>query len=194
MLESTTYPGTTEEVLEPILAGGGLEAGRGLPLPSARSGSIPGAKIWTTKTTPKVVGGVTDRRARKVAQCALRQRDRDHRPGLVPGAELVKLLENIFRWSTSRWSTSSRAVRPHGSRRLGGHRGSGDEALWLHALRARAPGSAGTAFPLDPFYLSWKAREYDFYTEFIELAGKVNTNMPYFCLDKIARALNAAGA
>ena len=82
------------------------------------------------------------------------------------------------------------ALRPHGHRHLGGHRRRGDQAVRLHAFKP-GPGLGGHCMPVDPFYLSWKAREFDFYTEFIELAGKVNENMPYFCLQQIARALNA---
>jgi UDP-N-acetylglucosamine 2-epimerase len=81
-------------------------------------------------------------------------------------------------------------VRPHGHRRLGGGRRGRHQALRLHELQA-GPGLGGHCLPLDPFYLSWKAREFDFYTEFIELAGKVNENMPYFCMQKINRALNS---
>ena len=85
------------------------------------------------------------------------------------------------------------ADRPDGHRHLGGHRRRVDQALRLHALRARAPGWAATACPVDPFYLSWRAREFDMSTEFIELAGKVNQQMPYHCVAKLQRTLNDRG-
>jgi UDP-N-acetyl-D-glucosamine dehydrogenase len=192
VLESTTYPGTTREGVLPILAGSGLEVGKDFFLAFSPERVDPGREDWTTKTTPKVVGGVTQ--ACTDQAMALYGRAIDT---LVPvsspdAAELVKLLENIFRsvnialvnelaqlcdrMGLDVWEVIAAAgTKPFGFMRF-----------------EPGPGLGGHCLPVDPFYLSWRAREYDFYTEFIELAGKINENMPYFCLDKIARALNAA--
>jgi UDP-N-acetyl-D-glucosamine dehydrogenase len=192
VLESTTYPGTTREEVLPILARSGLEVGEDFYLAFSPERVDPGRTDWTTKNTPKVIGGVTAACTERAS--ALYRRAIDT---LVPvsspdAAELVKLLENIFRsvnialvnelaqlcdrMSLDVWEVIEAAgTKPFGFMRF-----------------KPGPGLGGHCLPVDPFYLAWKAREYDFYTEFIELAGKVNENMPYFCLEKIARALNAA--
>lgn len=193
-LESTTYPGTTREVLAPILeAGSGLVAGKDFHLAFSPERVDPGRSDYTTKTTPKVVGGLTKActaRALEVYGCAV-----DH---LVPVstpevAEMTKLLENIFRsvnialvnelamlcdrMQIDVWEViEAAATKPFGYMKF-----------------QPGPGLGGHCIPIDPFYLSWKAREYDFWTEFIELAGKVNENMPYFCVEKLHRALNTRG-
>ena len=160
--------------------------------PSARSGSIPAATTGRRRRLRRC-SAVSHRRAPQRA-IALYGRAIDT---IVPvsspdAAELVKLLENIFRsvnialvnelaqlcdrMDLDVWEVIEAAgTKPFGFMRF-----------------EPGPGLGGHCLPVDPFYLSWKAREYDFYTEFIELAGKINENMPYFCLDKIARALNAA--
>ncbi|HSK15378.1 MAG TPA: nucleotide sugar dehydrogenase [Gaiellaceae bacterium] len=191
VLESTTYPGTTREELLPILAASGLEVGRDFNLAFSPERVDPGRTDWTTKTTPKVVGGVTAACTERA--CALYERAIETvLPLSSPEtAELTKLLENIFRsvnialvnelaqlcdrMHVDVWEVvEAAATKPFGFMSF-----------------KPGPGLGGHCLPVDPFYLSWKAREYDFYTEFIELAGKVNENMPYFCLEKITRALNS---
>jgi len=193
-LESTTYPGTTREVLAPILEGGsGLTAGVDFHLAFSPERVDPGRIDYTTRTTPKVIGGLTKActaRALEVYGTAI-----DH---LVPVstpevAEMTKLLENIFRsvnialvnelamlcdrMQIDVWEViEAAASKPFGYMKF-----------------QPGPGLGGHCIPIDPFYLSWKAREYDFWTEFIELAGKVNENMPYFCVEKLHRALNTRG-
>jgi UDP-N-acetyl-D-glucosamine dehydrogenase len=191
VLESTTYPGTTREEVLPLLAAGGLEVGRDFHLAFSPERVDPGRTDWTTKTTPKIVGGVTEACTRRA--CAFYERALDT---VIPvsspeAAELTKLLENIFRsvnialvnelaqlcdrMRVDVWEVvEAAATKPFGFMSF-----------------KPGPGLGGHCLPVDPFYLSWKAREYDFYTEFIELAGKVNENMPYFCLEKITRALNS---
>jgi UDP-N-acetyl-D-glucosamine dehydrogenase len=191
VLESTTYPGTTREEVLPLLAAGGLEVGKDFHLAFSPERVDPGRTDWTTKTTPKIVGGVTEactERARALYERAI--------DTVVPvsspeAAELTKLLENIFRsvnialvnelaqlcdrMRVDVWEVvEAAATKPFGFMSF-----------------QPGPGLGGHCLPVDPFYLAWKAREYDFYTEFIELAGKVNENMPYFCLEKITRALNS---
>jgi len=193
-LESTTYPGTTREVLAPILErGSGLTAGVDFHLAFSPERVDPGRTDFTTKTTPKVIGGLTrdcTQKALDVYGPAI-----DH---LVPVntpevAEMTKLLENIFRsvnialvnelamlcdrMQIDVWEViDAAATKPFGYMKF-----------------QPGPGLGGHCIPIDPFYLSWKAREYDFWTEFIELAGKVNENMPYFCVEKLHRALNTRG-
>jgi UDP-N-acetyl-D-glucosamine dehydrogenase len=190
VLESTTYPGTTREELLPLLAATGLEVGRDFFLAFSPERVDPGRTDWTTRNTPKVVGGVTEACTERALQLYGRALET-----LVPVsspevAELVKLLENIFRsvnialvnelaqlcdrMGLDVWEVvDAAATKPFGFMRF-----------------EPGPGLGGHCLPVDPFYLSWKAREFDFYTEFIELAGKVNENMPYFCFEQVSRAMN----
>jgi UDP-N-acetyl-D-glucosamine dehydrogenase len=190
-LESTTYPGTTREELLPRLEAGGLEVGKDFFLAFSPERVDPGRTDWTVKTTPKIVGGITPACTERA--CAFYQRAIDT---VIPvsspeAAELTKLLENIFRavnialvnelaqlcdrMSVDVWEVvEAAATKPFGFMSF-----------------KPGPGLGGHCLPVDPFYLAWKAREYDFYTEFVELAGKINENMPYFCLEKITRALNS---
>ncbi len=191
VLESTTYPGTTREEVLPLLAATGLQVGTDFHVAFSPERVDPGRTDWTTKTTPKIVGGITD--GCTATACALYERalDRVIAVSSPEAAELTKLLENIFRsvnialvnelaqlcdrMGVDVWEVvDAAATKPFGFMSF-----------------KPGPGLGGHCLPVDPFYLSWKAREYDFYTEFIELAGKINENMPYFCLDKITRALNS---
>ena len=191
MLESTTYPGTTRDEVLPILASGGLQVGTDFHLAFSPERVDPGRTDWTTKTTPKIVGGVTE--ACTAAACALYERALDTVIAVSSpeAAELTKLLENIFRsvnialvnelaqlcdrMRVDVWEVvDAAATKPFGFMSF-----------------KPGPGLGGHCLPVDPFYLAWKAREFNFYTEFIELAGKINENMPYFCLEKITRALNS---
>jgi UDP-N-acetyl-D-glucosamine dehydrogenase len=193
VLESTTYPGTTREQVLPILERSGLEVGKDFFLAFSPERVDPGRTDWTTRNTPKVVGGITDACADRAAELYGKAIDTIVRVSSADAAELVKLLENIFRsvnialvnelaqlcdrMNLNVWEViDAAATKPFGFMPF-----------------QPGPGLGGHCLPVDPFYLAWKAREYDFYTEFIELAGKVNENMPYFCLGKITRALNAAG-
>jgi UDP-N-acetyl-D-glucosamine dehydrogenase len=191
VLESTTYPGTTREEVLPRLAATGLEVGKDFFLAFSPERVDPGRTDWTVKTTPKIVGGITPACAERA--CALYRRAVET---VIPvsspeAAELTKLLENIFRsvnialvnelaqlcdrMRVDVWEVvEAAATKPFGFMSF-----------------KPGPGLGGHCLPVDPFYLAWKAREYDFYTEFIELAGKINENMPYFCLEKITRALNS---
>jgi UDP-N-acetyl-D-glucosamine dehydrogenase len=191
VLESTTYPGTTREDVLPILAGSGLEVGRDFHLAFSPERVDPGRTDWTTKTTPKIVGGLTEACSERAVELYRRALDNVIPVSSPEAAELTKLLENIFRsvnialvnelaqlcdrMHVDVWEVvEAAATKPFGFMSF-----------------KPGPGLGGHCLPVDPFYLSWKAREYDFYTEFIELAGKVNENMPYFCQEKITRALNS---
>jgi UDP-N-acetyl-D-glucosamine dehydrogenase len=193
VLESTTFPGTTRDHLVPLLEESGLVAGTDFALAFSPERVDPGRTDYTLHNTPKIVGGLTPACTERALELYRRVCG-----ALVPvsspeAAELAKLLENIFRsvnialvnelailadrMGIDIWEVvDAAATKPFGFMRF-----------------EPGPGMGGHCLPVDPFYLTWKAREYDMATEFIELAGKVNTNMPYFCLEKIERALNDAG-
>jgi UDP-N-acetyl-D-glucosamine dehydrogenase len=190
VLESTTYPGTTRESLMPILEESGLTAGEDFNLAFSPERVDPGREDWTTKSTPKIVGGLTDACTQRAVELYETALDTVLPVSSPEAAELTKLLENIFRsvnialvnelaqlcdrMGLDVWEiVDAAATKPFGFMRF-----------------EPGPGLGGHCLPVDPFYLSWKARQYDFYTEFIELAGKVNANMPYFCRSLISQALN----
>ena len=190
VLESTTYPGTTREVVAPILEQSGLVAGRDFHLAMSPERIDPGRTDWTVKTTPKVVGGLTPACTERAVELYSAFADRLVPVSSCEAAELTKLLENIFRsvnialvnelamlchrMGLDVWEVvSAAATKPYGFMPF-----------------TPGPGLGGHCLPIDPFYLSWKAREYDFPVEFIELAGKVNQHMPYYCAERIAQALN----
>jgi UDP-N-acetyl-D-glucosamine dehydrogenase len=191
VLESTTYPGTTREKLVPLLEErSGLKAGEDFNVAFSPERVDPGRTDYTLRTTPKIVGGLTPACLERAL--ALYREVCDH---LVPvsapePAELAKLLENVFRsvniamvnelamlcdrMGIDIWEVvDAAATKPYGFMRFD-----------------PGPGMGGHCLPVDPFYLAWKAREYDVPTEFIELAGEVNQAMPYFCADKVGGALN----
>src|SRR3954449_1059465 len=190
VLESTTYPGTTRERVGPLLEASGLKAGEGFHLAFSPERVAPGREDWTTKTTPKVVGGLTPECTRRAVELYASAVAEVIEVSSPEAAELTKLLENIFRsvnialvtelaqlcdrMNLDIWEVvDAAATKPFGFMRF-----------------EPGPGLGGHCLPVDPFYLSWKARQFDFYTEFIELAGKVNANMPYFCRSLISQALN----
>jgi UDP-N-acetyl-D-glucosamine dehydrogenase len=190
ILESTTYPRTTREVIQPILERTGLKAGRDFHLAFSPERVDPGNERWTTKNVPKVIGGITPACTERAAQLYEGAVDTIHRVSTPEAAELTKLLENIFRgvnialvnelaqlcerMDIDVWEViEAAATKPFGFMSF-----------------QPGPGLGGHCIPIDPFYLTWKAREYGFYTEFIELAGKVNENMPYHCRSLVSQALN----
>jgi UDP-N-acetyl-D-glucosamine dehydrogenase len=192
-LESTTYPGTTEEVLLPLLEGSGLKVGEDFFLCFSPERVDPGNARYTTKNTNKVVGGVTQACV-DVGGCFYQQTIVDVLAVSSPRvAEMSKVFENTFRsvnialvnemallcdrLGVSIWEVlDAAATKPFGIMRFD-----------------PGPGVGGHCIPLDPFYLAWKAREYDFHVRFIELAGEINIGMPYFVREKVTRALNEAG-
>ncbi len=191
-LESTTYPGTTEEVVQPILeSGSGLRVGDGLSLAFSPERVDPGNPVYQTRNTPKVVGGVTQRctaDATKFYECFI---DTVVPVSSTRAAEMTKLLENIFRCVNIALMNELLQV----SERMGIN-------IWevVDAAKTKpfgfmpfqpGPGLGGHCIPIDPFYLAWKAREFDMHTEFIELAGKTNEAMPYYVVQRLMTALNA---
>ena len=190
VVESTTYPGTTRERVRPLLEQSGLTAGKDFHLAFSPERVDPGREDWTTQNTPKVVGGLTEECTKKAGELYESAVERIVPVSSPEAAELTKLLENIFRsvnialvnelaqlcerMDLDVWEiVDAASTKPFGFMRF-----------------EPGPGLGGHCLPVDPFYLSWKARQYDFYTEFIELAGKVNANMPYFCRSLVSQALN----
>jgi UDP-N-acetyl-D-glucosamine dehydrogenase len=193
VLESTTYPGTTRERLAPILEESGLSAGSDFHLAFSPERIDPGRTDYTVRTTPKLVGGLTEacsQRARELYELICDEVIVLSQPET---AELAKLLENIFRsvniafvnelaqlcdrLGIDVWEViDAAATKPFGFMRFD-----------------PGPGMGGHCLPIDPFYLAFKAREHDFYPEFIELAGKMNQAQPVFCVERVERALNDVG-
>jgi UDP-N-acetyl-D-glucosamine dehydrogenase len=190
VLESTTYPGTTRESLQPILERSGMKAGEDFHLAFSPERVDPGRTDWTTKNTPKLVGGLTPACTERAVELYRSAVDTVVPLSSPETAEMTKLLENIFRavnialvnelaqlcerMEVDVWEVVEAAeTKPFGFMSF-----------------KPGPGLGGHCIPIDPFYLTWKAREYDFYTEFIDLAGKVNANMPFFCRSLISQALN----
>jgi len=191
VLESTTYPGTTRDELLPILEqGSGLVAGRDFHLAFSPERVDPGRTDHTAKSVPKIVGGIDAASTEAAAALYGGAIDTVHRVSSPEAAELTKLLENIFRsvnialvnelaqlcdrMGIDIWEVvDAAATKPFGFMPF-----------------QPGPGLGGHCIPIDPFYLTWKAREYDFSTRFIELAGEVNQNMPYYCRSRVSQALN----
>jgi UDP-N-acetyl-D-glucosamine dehydrogenase len=193
VLESTTYPGTTRERLVPLLEESGLVAGTDFNVAFSPERVDPGRTDHTLRTTPKVVGGLTPACGDRAEALYAHVCDTIVRVSTPEVAELTKLLENIFRsvnialvnelamlcdrMGIDIWEVvDAAATKPYGFTRFD-----------------PGPGMGGHCMPVDPFYLSWRAREFDMSTEFIELAGKVNQQMPYHCVGKVERLLNDAG-
>jgi UDP-N-acetyl-D-glucosamine dehydrogenase len=190
VLESTTYPGTTREQVLPLLEARGLKVGEDLNLAFSPERVDPGRTDYTLRNTPKLVGGITERCTERAAELYGIVCDQVVRVSTPEAAEMAKLLENIFRsvnialvnelailadrMGLDIWEViDAAATKPYGFMRF-----------------EPGPGMGGHCLPVDPFYLTWRAREFHMSTEFIELAGKVNQQMPYYCVERIERALN----
>ncbi|MBI3610058.1 MAG: nucleotide sugar dehydrogenase [Nitrospirae bacterium] len=192
-LESTTYPGTTEEVVRPILEDKGLKAGADFFLVFSPEREDPGNGKFPYKTIPKVLGGMTPN-CLKIGEAFYAQLVQKVVPvSSTRVAEMTKLLENIYRsvnialvnemkilcdrMGINLWEViDAAATKPYGFTPF-----------------YPGPGLGGHCIPIDPFYLTWKARQYDVTTRFIELAGEVNTAMPYYVVSKVVDALNQRG-
>jgi len=193
VLESTTYPGTTSEVILPILERSGLKGGQDFHLAYSPERVDPGSKRYNIRNTPKVVGGI-DPRSTALAQLLYRQVADVVVPVSCPEvAEMTKVFENVFRsvnialvneltllcekMGISVWEViDTAASKPFG-----------------YMPFYPGPGIGGHCIPLDPYYLANKAREYDFHTRFIELAADINEQMPYYVASRIMEALSARG-
>jgi UDP-N-acetyl-D-glucosamine dehydrogenase len=193
ILESTTYPGTTREILLPALESTGLKVGQDFFLAFSPERVDPGNAVWQTRNTPKVVGGITAS-CRRVAVALYSPAIETLVPvSTTEAAELVKLLENTFRsvniglvnemaivcdkLGVDVWEViEAAATKPFGFMKF-----------------LPGPGLGGHCIPIDPHYLAWKMRGLNYKTRFIDLAGELNTEMPVFWVRKVAEALNGAG-
>jgi UDP-N-acetyl-D-glucosamine dehydrogenase len=191
VLESTTYPGTTRELLVPVLEqGSSLTVGEGFNIAFSPERVDPGRTDFTLENTPKVVGGITQTCGDRAVELYGRVCKTIVRVSTPEAAELTKLLENIFRsvnialvnelsivaerMGIDIWEVvDAAATKPYGFMRF-----------------EPGPGMGGHCLPVDPFYLTWRAREFHMSTEFIELAGKINQQMPVHCVERIELALN----
>jgi UDP-N-acetyl-D-glucosamine dehydrogenase len=190
VLESTTYPGTTREQLVPLLEERDLSVGSDIYVAFSPERVDPGRTDFTLANTPKIIGGVTDACTDRAAEVYGLVCDEIVRVSTPEAAEMAKLLENIFRsvnialvnelailadrMGLNIWEVvDAAATKPYGFMRF-----------------EPGPGMGGHCLPVDPFYLTWRAREFHMSTEFIELAGKVNQQMPIYCVERIERALN----
>jgi UDP-N-acetyl-D-glucosamine dehydrogenase len=190
VLESTTYPGTTRDRVLPLLESSGLRVGTDINLAFSPERVDPGRTDYTLRNTPKVIGGITPTCIDRADDLYSRICDHIVRVSTPEAAELTKLLENIFRsvnialvnelamlcerMGIDIWEVvDAAATKPYGFMRF-----------------EPGPGMGGHCLPVDPFYLTWRAREFHMSTEFIELAGKINQSMPYHCAERVEQALN----
>ena len=193
VLESTTYPGTTREIVAPILERTGRRIGTDCHLAFSPERVDPGNPTWGIRNTPKVVGGMTPACTERAAALYRTVAENVHVVSGPESAEMSKIVENTFRavnialvnelamladrMGIDIWETIGAAsTKPFGFL-----------PFWP------GPGLGGHCIPVDPFYLTWRAKAFDMNTEFVELAGRVNTNMPYYAVARIARALNGRG-
>jgi UDP-N-acetyl-D-glucosamine dehydrogenase len=194
VLESTTYPGTTEEVLKPILESTGLVCGEDFFLAYSPERVDPGNKVYKTKNTPKVVGGVTAACTKVAAELYRNVLQGEVFEVSSPKvAEMEKIYENVFRHVNIALANETAIL----CRRMG-------IDVWevIEAASTKpygfmpfypGPGIGGHCIPVDPYYLVWKAREYDYHTRFIELAGEINDYMPSYTVERAAEILNSSG-
>lgn len=190
VLESTTYPGTTREVVKPILGASGLKADRDYYLAFSPEREDPGRTDFTTETTPKVVGGIGPRSRRVSTALYAAAIAQAVTVSSCEVAESAKILENVYRCVNIAMINELKVLFD----RMGIN-------VWevIQAASTKpfgfqpfypGPGLGGHCIPIDPFYLTWKAREYDSPTRFIELAGEINTSMPEYVVSKVAEGLN----
>jgi UDP-N-acetyl-D-glucosamine dehydrogenase len=191
VLESTTYPGTTEEVVKPILESSGLKCGEDFFLAFSPERVDPGNKKFKTKNTPKVVGGMTES-CTEIAAALYRSvlEGEIYQVSSPAVAEMEKILENTFRninialanemailcsrMGIDIWEViNAAATKPYGFMPF-----------------YPGPGLGGHCIPIDPYYLTWKAREYNYHTKLIEVSGEINNYMPEFVVENIMKILN----
>lgn len=189
-LESTTYPGTTEEILLDRFRQSGLEVGKDYFLVFSPEREDPGNAKFSTRTIPKVVGGTTPH-CLELGQALYAQIiDRIVPVSSTRAAELVKLLENIYRCVNIALVNELKLLTDRMNIDIWEVIDAASSKPFGYTPFYPGPGLGGHCIPIDPFYLSWKAKEYDFATRFIQLAGEVNTSIPYYVAERIGKALN----
>jgi UDP-N-acetyl-D-glucosamine dehydrogenase len=193
LLESTTYPGTTSELMQPILERSGLKVGEEFFLCYSPERVDPGNKTWTTKNTPKVIGGITDACLEKGFTAYEGIFDQ-----LVPventeAAELVKVYENTFRMVNIALANELSLICDKLGINVWDVIEAADTKPFGFMKFTPGPGLGGHCIPLDPHYLSWKMRTLSFKTRMIELASEINAEMPHKVVEKVANKLNGQG-
>jgi UDP-N-acetyl-D-glucosamine dehydrogenase len=190
VLESTTYPGTTREVMIPILERKGLKAGVDFNVAFSPEREDPGNKNYTTRTIPKVVGGLTDECRDKAVALYSAAIVKTVPVSSCDAAEATKILENVYRCVNIAMVNELKLVFD----RMGIDvweviNAASTKPFGYHPFYP-GPGLGGHCIPIDPFYLTWKARQFGMPTRFIELAGEINTNMPHYVIQRTMEALN----
>lgn len=189
-LESTTYPGTTEEILLERFRTAGLEAGKDYFLVFSPEREDPGNAKFSTRTIPKVVGGITPECLEVGKTLYSQVIERVVPVSSTRAAELVKLLENIYRSVNIALVNELKLLADRMNIDIWEVIDAASTKPFGYTPFYPGPGLGGHCIPIDPFYLSWKAKEYDFSTRFIQLAGEVNTAIPYYVVERIGTALN----
>jgi len=190
VFESTTYPGTTRQLVAPILQQSGLKAGRDFYLAYSPEREDPGNKTFTTRTIPKIVGGLTKKCCRRACELYNTAIETAVPVSSLETAEAAKIVENVYRCINIAMVNELKMVFDKM-----------EIDIWevIDAAKTKpfgftafypGPGLGGHCIPIDPFYLTWKARQYGMPTRFIELAGEINTNMPAYVVTKVIEALN----
>ncbi len=193
ILESTTYPGTTEEFILPRMASTGLKVGRDFFLAFSPEREDPGNRRFMTQQIPKVVAGVTSS-CQKAAVSLYAQIIKQVIPVSSPRvAELTKLLENIYRSVNIALVNELKMLADRMGIDIWEVIDAAGTKPFGFAPFYPGPGMGGHCIPIDPFYLAWKAKEYDFTTRFIQLAGEINVSIPYYVVSKVSDALNQQG-
>jgi UDP-N-acetyl-D-glucosamine dehydrogenase len=193
VLESTTYPGTTDEVLLPILLKSGMKPGEDFFLAFSPEREDPANKSFTTRTIPKIVGGVTPhcQQVAVAAYSAVVERVVPVSSARV--AESAKLLENIYRCVNIAMINELKLLFERMNIDIWEVVKAASTKPFGFTPFYPGPGLGGHCIPIDPFYLSWKARQYDFQTRFIELAGEINSSLPAHVVDRLTDGLNLQG-
>lgn len=193
VLESTTYPGTTEEIVLPALAGKGLTVGEDFYLAFSPERIDPGSTKYKFENTPKIVGGVSQKclEAAQLLYAAVVEEVVAVSSPKV--AEMTKLFENIFRVVNVALVNEMALLCDRMNLNIWEVVGAANTKPFGIMNFTPGPGVGGHCIPIDPFYLTWKAREFDFHTRFIELAGEINIQMPYHVRELVLRALNRQG-
>jgi len=193
VLESTTYPGTTDEEMRPVLEKGGLEAGKDFFLAFSPERENPGDPVYSTEKIPKVIGGYS-KECLRLANALYSQVVVKTIPvSSTKVAEATKLLENIFRSVNIAMVNEMKMILDRMNIDVWEVIKAASSKPFGYMPFYPGPGLGGHCIPIDPFYLTWKAREVDYSTKFIELAGEINTSMPYYVISKTIEALGTRG-
>jgi UDP-N-acetyl-D-glucosamine dehydrogenase len=193
VLRSTTYPGTTRTLLQPILEVGGRQVGKDFFLAFSPERVDPGNSKYTIHNTPVVVGGITPECTRRAEELFGQVTREVHVVSTPESAELSKLLENVFRGVNIALVNELTILCDRMGVDVWEVIGAAGTKPFGFMPFLPGPGLGGHCIPIDPFYLSWRAKAYDLTAEFIELAGRVNVTMPYYATDRVVKVLNKAG-